>query len=375
MKKPHVLNRSMFNQGGTSAYGKGITSNLVSDEQRQRFNYGGRVGYAGLPYPKRRYTDQLVVDPYSSPEGFSLNLPKINTGFIGHRGTGKGYGISQQLAEEEQLKEELSGMEQSEQDIFWEDERAKAQLGVNPDYTVGEEGIGLIEREKRITQDDTNGGQEIMTDSDWMDILEPTEAQKKRTKGKAQLGLAAGALDVFSQPTTAKKMKAAVPHLTKLGETATAQEDAIDKAVLQGKVLEKVYKGRETEKGKQTRQSAVEALLGLTGGTPMEKFKREIGSLKTDKIKTDELQTAVFNASGMKIKPKAMPTELEDQVKEAENKDNEGDIYIMGMQAKILQNGKFVDISWEDVFKLPELEEKNIPIASLTTPIVQKKYR
>ena len=44
MKKPHVLNRAMFNQGGTSAYGRGITSNLVSDEQRQRFNYGGRVG-------------------------------------------------------------------------------------------------------------------------------------------------------------------------------------------------------------------------------------------------------------------------------------------------------------------------------------------
>jgi len=45
MKKPYVLNRPMFNTGGTSAYGKGITSNLVSDEQRQRFNYGGRVGF------------------------------------------------------------------------------------------------------------------------------------------------------------------------------------------------------------------------------------------------------------------------------------------------------------------------------------------
>ena len=47
MKKPHVLNRSMFNQGGTSAYGRGITSNLVSDEQRQRYNSGGRVGFIG----------------------------------------------------------------------------------------------------------------------------------------------------------------------------------------------------------------------------------------------------------------------------------------------------------------------------------------
>ena len=45
MKKPHVLNRSMFNRGGTSAYGRGITSNLVTEEQRQRYNYGGRVGF------------------------------------------------------------------------------------------------------------------------------------------------------------------------------------------------------------------------------------------------------------------------------------------------------------------------------------------
>ena len=51
MKKPHVLNRSMFNRGGTSAYGKGITSNLVSDEQRQGYNYGGRVRLAhGNPF-------------------------------------------------------------------------------------------------------------------------------------------------------------------------------------------------------------------------------------------------------------------------------------------------------------------------------------
>ena len=44
MKKPQVLNRAMFNQGGTSAYGRGITSNLVTEQQRQKFNYGGRVG-------------------------------------------------------------------------------------------------------------------------------------------------------------------------------------------------------------------------------------------------------------------------------------------------------------------------------------------
>ena len=44
MKKPSILHRPMFNKGGSSAYGRGIASNLVSEEQRQRYNYGGRVG-------------------------------------------------------------------------------------------------------------------------------------------------------------------------------------------------------------------------------------------------------------------------------------------------------------------------------------------
>jgi len=43
MKHNKILNRPMFN-AQNSAYGRGITSNLVTEEQRQRFNDGGRVG-------------------------------------------------------------------------------------------------------------------------------------------------------------------------------------------------------------------------------------------------------------------------------------------------------------------------------------------
>ena len=63
MKKPNVLNRSMFNRGGTSAYGKGITSNLVSEEQRQRFNYGGRVGYQDRGYVNYMGPTYQTTDP------------------------------------------------------------------------------------------------------------------------------------------------------------------------------------------------------------------------------------------------------------------------------------------------------------------------
>ena len=63
MKKPNVLNRAMFNQGGTSAYGKGITSNLVSDEQRQGYNYGGRVGYQNRGYVNYMGPTYQTTDP------------------------------------------------------------------------------------------------------------------------------------------------------------------------------------------------------------------------------------------------------------------------------------------------------------------------
>jgi len=43
--KKNILNRAMFRQVKSPAYGTGISANLVSDEQRQRYNSGGRVGF------------------------------------------------------------------------------------------------------------------------------------------------------------------------------------------------------------------------------------------------------------------------------------------------------------------------------------------
>ena len=43
MKHNRVLNRPMFNPN-VSAYGRGITTNLVTEQERQKFNSGGRVG-------------------------------------------------------------------------------------------------------------------------------------------------------------------------------------------------------------------------------------------------------------------------------------------------------------------------------------------
>ena len=244
MKKHYILNRPMFNRGGVSAYGKGIASNLVTEEQRQRFNYGGRVGlkwgsnYMDIDTSGKLYQpDQSMIDFW--------------------KGTGV-YGSWDALekAEEEErvakaIQKDVSEREigGSPQDRFWEDELNKARFGESDKYTTSSEGIGLIEKLPVVEDEDEGDAKKVMTDSDWMDLLGPTEEQKRRTKGEAQLNLAAGALDVFSQPTIAKGMKAASPHLSKLAQTASADQKARDKAILQGKVLSKVYTDRAGAKG------------------------------------------------------------------------------------------------------------------------------
>ena len=250
MKKPHVLNRSMFNRGGTSAYGRGITSNLVTEEQRQRFNYGGRV---------RAMEGLYTGDTFGSLPNQNDLYWDWNTLKFREVGDQPDYETTKEKTERI-AKEELEGMNVRPADKFWSGELDKARFGESDKYTTGPDGIGLIE--KKIEATKTNGDDrttEVMTDSDWMDLLGPTEEQKRRTKGEAQLGLAAGALDVFSQPSIAKGMKAASPHLLNLGKTATADQKAREKAVLQGKILDKVYRGREEEKGKQKRMESGDA--------------------------------------------------------------------------------------------------------------------
>ena len=161
----------MFNRGGTSAYGRGITSNLVTEEQRQRFNYGGRVR-ANMGFYSGNEFDPIE----RTAPGFSLNFPAAADLF--------GYRERIEIPEwkkQRQRQEEMMGLEDPED--------------YAGDYS------DVLEQDKVVEKVD--GTNEVMTDSDWMDLLGPTEKQKRTTKGEAQLGLAAGALDVFSQQTIA----------------------------------------------------------------------------------------------------------------------------------------------------------------------------
>ena len=317
MKKPNVLNRSMFNRGGTSAYGRGITSNLVSDEQRQRFNYGGRVGARDGFYSGNEFDP---IERTAPPIDWQNLFPQAADLF--------GYRERLEIPEwqkQRERQEELAGLE-------------------NPlEYQTGQD--DLLKTDQVIQTTDKG---EVMTDSDWMELLGPTEEQKKRTKGEAQLGIAAGDLDVFSRPTTAKKMQAAVPHLTKLGQTATADQKAREKAILQGKVLSKVYTDRATAKGKADIETLKYKADLLESGSPSERFYAEVQS--ADAVKPSTIKNALWNATEGKVIAEIMPEEKKANDVLADPK-NKGKIYIKGQTAYIIKNGVFEIINYEDIFE------------------------
>ena len=61
----------MFREVKSPAYGTGIATNLVSSEERQRYNYGGRVGlWAGTGGDKRKFFKKKpMYPPYESWQG------------------------------------------------------------------------------------------------------------------------------------------------------------------------------------------------------------------------------------------------------------------------------------------------------------------
>ena len=97
MKKPHVLNRPMYNLKGNSAYGRGIASNLVTEKQRIRYNSGGRVGASlGLwaraaPYAKKGYDATKALGPKIS-QWWKTPYTGIGSGEIGIAKKGVEYG-------------------------------------------------------------------------------------------------------------------------------------------------------------------------------------------------------------------------------------------------------------------------------------------
>jgi hypothetical protein len=328
MKKPHVLNRAMFNRGGISAYGRGITSNLVTEEQRQRFNDGGRVGFNWWK-PKR-------VAGWEDP-GFSDQYIPSSFGV----GPGKFIDIPYEEITGETAVEDFEGGEYipfSKQDRF----SAKPVKIKEEDIIAGPPVMdaSLKQYKKKNPMFNEEDKIDVASDTiDWEELLGPTEEQKKRTKGEAQLGLAAGALDVFSQPTIAKGMKAASPHLLNLGKTATADQKATEKAILQGKILDKVYRAREKEKGTQAMNLAMFS-AGLSGDA-VSRFRNKLDKGKSQTKSLEEVLGGI-RIPRIKRKKDGSP----DFGKETPD---EGDVFATERGFLLIEDGDAIEVSAEEI--------------------------
>ena len=289
MKKPHVLNRPMFNKGGTSAYGRGITSNLVSDEQRQRFNYGGRVGFnwwkpnrvAGWEDPG--FSDQYIPSPFGVGPGKFIDIPHEE---ITGETTVEDYEGGEYIPFSKQDRFKAKPVEIKEEDII-------AGPVVEEDY--------LKEAYKRGPEGGTGTG-DLPTDraSDVIDWTEFAEGlyDPKKTLGKA---LMQGAGTVFAASQLPKEAAVLLGKgFGDFGKTIAERREKIEDIAATGKMYEKVNVAKAQAAGEQ----AIDLEMikqGLTGS--------DANKFKTFYAKNSKVDEGVAGVIG--FKPRTAPLDKE----------------------------------------------------------------
>ena len=280
MKKPHVLNRSMFNRGGTSAYGRGITPNLVSNEQRQRFNYGGRVklaygtpwkdfGWSRDPSLQFQYPDRTrPTSPYNrhkewlATQAAQGNLTKMGqyaAPYIDVEGDWESQ--PEKIYDKEGLpiqygkKISAIGDDYEAQDVYQgsdpryferkfkeEDWGEKTDPDIAPDVPVVEEEEEVITKSpmgdemwnEKIVKDDTDT---LDTPDRWAFLDEQQKAKQKLARGYG-LTEAAAAAAKWSTAGTAKERSAAISEgLSKVGKIGAKYKGDAEDIKTKAKIL------------------------------------------------------------------------------------------------------------------------------------------
>jgi hypothetical protein len=302
----------MFNTGGTSAYGRGITSNLVSDEQRQRFNYGGRVGYQNRGYVNIRNLPEASGGVYKIP-GMPYDRIPVGYDYIGgdpvrdYKMVGDWY-IDEQgnrVYDEEKTdfipwKEKIGTDDVRTRSQFDEiqtkqynaaqraKKRKEAELGIDPtpdsgrvfDDTAGDwrkniDIPGVVQKEKEIVEEPgyetgehwedlaSKMPVEVLSKKETTDVLEVDpfafldeniEKKRKIARGYGAMEAAAAAID-WSTAGTAKEKSAAISGgLRKVGAIGAKYKGEAEDIKTKAKILGTIedikggYKLEEWEK-------------------------------------------------------------------------------------------------------------------------------
>jgi len=267
MKHNKVLHRPMFN-AHNSAYGRGITANLVSEEQRIRYNSGGRVGLKyGSEYLMKipgisKITNKLFPKGSSYGKFYDKHIaPKTPSG-SGYFGTGIG-------TKEKAIGTKIGGWGAQKAKGLWQSMKDRPFTYAVP----GGAAAYTFWPKDKPTLDDTDTGPSKFKDAfkttkkptkvdPDSDTLDWTPQEKKEKIGQIQLKLAqrlvGGARDPWGSKAQMKNIGDAFGDVAAIGDKTELRKD------------ERKYKAW----GKQQRQTAAEAhklatsydaILGKTG--------------------------------------------------------------------------------------------------------------
>jgi len=205
MRNYKILNRPMFNRNN-SAYGRGIAANLVSEQERQRFNYGGRVRAAeGL------WSSDWYKEPEMTWEGPPYVIP--------------GLGHTAPQTDKEKLaiqKDIIKGG--SPQDIFWAKELEEARLGKSDKYKTGEEGIGIIEKADIKIDEPANG--DLPDDPDSDQLYTPQEQTEKKSQMMLALAerLVGGSRDKWGSKAQMENIAGGLKDIREIADPSERRE-------------------------------------------------------------------------------------------------------------------------------------------------------
>jgi hypothetical protein len=274
--KKHILNRPMFRQVKSPAYGTGIASNLVSNEERQRYNYGGRVGLyrgRGIGYNPAMYlpsdSDEIGRRNIYEQGNIEDYLPTIP--------------VSEFVVDQEDFQEQEWNpkIKVPPKKRGWEDREAPG--GEHPLYgkyetsEVPSRSSEEIIADETIRQRNQLGGKDLTEfreqetetiDVDPFAFLDKNiEEKKKLAKGNALMKAAAAAVKWGGAPTAEKRAAAISEGLTGFGDEASkataAAMDLKDRAKIlaatQGMKDEAAY-ARQELKGEQAMEKQKELI-------------------------------------------------------------------------------------------------------------------
>jgi len=375
--KKHILNRPMFKQVKSPAYGTGIATNLVSNEERQRYNYGGRVRaqsgvYTGGPvrigsesqipnwwdyssmgpvitkdggqWYKRtgdegdESTDYLEIPSYEARE-----YPKITSLDLDYLKQKSAADVAARADENSPIRKQTD--REFEEGTNWRENIAIPGAEVTVDESA-DEIIDMPDPHlRRKTKFDDNITKDIqeteIIDTDPFAILDKSIADRKRLgKANALMKAAAAAVKWGGAPTAEKRSAAISEGLTAFGDEASKAElagiDLKDRANILKAVEETKQKGKKEikemdiqankwkkEHYDETRKLQEKIAFDQNAGKGgLEIYNESLfkGSLKNPLVKGD----AIYALTGKKL-PIAID---EDQEKIFKMPKNEGQIFI-----------------------------------------------